>query len=256
MSIPRIWLLLCLTCLPILAQASNPFAGDRKAAETGMATFRRHCSSCHGKQAEGGRAPDLTARQMSALDSDADLFNTISAGVPGTDMEAYGARLRPEEIWQIVTFLRSAVRVEPPVAGDPAHGEALFWGKGGCGNCHAVGNRGNQVGPDLSRIGRQRSVSFLRESLLDPSADIVPGYYGVTVITRDGKTIRGVERAVDDFSVLLQDFSGHIYSFERTGVRSVSRDNQSLMPEYGKLLSSAEINDVLAYLFTLGGVPK
>src|SRR5207248_10007732 len=233
---------------------ANPFAGDKKAAEAGMATFRRHCSSCHGKQAEGGRAPDLTGRWVS--DRDADLFHTISTGVPGAEMEAYGERLSPEDIWQIVTFRRSVGRGEAAVKGDAAHGEALFWGKGGCGNCHAAGNRGNRLGPDLSRITRHRSAAYLRESIVAPNADIAAGYSSVTVVSRDGKTIRGIERALDDFAVVLQDFSGRVYSFERAGLRSVARDGQSLMPEYGKVFTAAEVNDLLAYLFTLGGSSK
>ena len=115
MSISRICVFLYLT-LPAFAQTTptaNPFAGDKKAAEAGMATFRRHCSSCHGKQAEGGRAPDLTGRWVS--DRDADLFHTISTGVPGAEMEAYGERLSPEDIWQIVTFLIVMVRLQSTI---------------------------------------------------------------------------------------------------------------------------------------------
>jgi hypothetical protein len=72
------------------------------------------------------------------------------------------------------------------------------------------------------------------------------------VILADGKTLRGLERALDDFSVVLQDFSGKVYSFDRKDVRSVTRDTQSLMPEFGSNLSSTELNDVLAYLAGLG----
>src|SRR5258705_534534 len=85
-----------------------------------------------------------------------------------------------------------------PFAGDAKHGEELFWNKGACGNCHAVQNRGSRVGPDLSRIGRRRSAAYLRESLVAPSTDIPQNYSGVTVVARDGKSIRGLEKAIDD----------------------------------------------------------
>ena len=93
-------------------------------------------------------------------DQDADLFRVISNGVPGTEMTAYGERLSPDNIWRIVAFIRSTSGSESKLAGDSSHGDALFWGKGACGNCHAVGTRGNQIGPDLTRIGRQRPVSI------------------------------------------------------------------------------------------------
>jgi hypothetical protein len=65
-----------------------------------------------------------------------------------------------------------------------------------------------------------------------------------------------LERALDDFSVVLPDFSGKVYSFDRKDVRSVERDTQSLMPEYGGTLSSTELNDVLAYLAGLGNAKR
>ena len=76
------------------------------------------------------------------------------------------------------------------------------------------------------------------------------------MVGRDGQTIRGIERALDEFSVVLQDFSGKVYSFDLAGVRSVARDSQSLMPEYGKRFTSAELDDLLAYLYSLGGTTK
>uniref|UniRef100_Q022J9 Putative heme-binding protein n=1 Tax=Solibacter usitatus (strain Ellin6076) TaxID=234267 RepID=Q022J9_SOLUE len=217
----------------------------------GAAVFQKHCGSCHGKSAHGGRAPDLTRTALTSGDRDEDLFRTISKGVEGTEMEAYGERLRAEDIRGVIAFLRDSGRDRTPLSGDAANGKAIFWGKGGCANCHAVGDRGNRIGPDLSRIGRRRGAEYLRESLLAPSADITPEYGGVTVTLRDGKKIRGVERALDDFSAVLQDFSGKVYSFDRTSVRSATRDAESLMPTYGKQLSANELNDVVVYLSTL-----
>ncbi len=241
-----------LAAVPGFTQSSNPFAGDAKAAEAGRADFRRHCSSCHGRQAEGGRAPGLPRGTA----TDADLFRIISTGIPGTEMGSYDKRLSGDEIWRVVAFIRSTAHSDTPIAGDATHGEELFWNKGACGNCHAVQNRGSRVGPDLSRIGRRRSAAYLRESLVAPSTDIPQNYSGVTVVARDGKSIRGLEKAIDDFSVVLQDFSGQVRSFNRSDVRSVSRDTQSLMPEYGKVLSPAELDNVLKYLSTLGATPQ
>jgi cytochrome c oxidase cbb3-type subunit 3 len=230
-------------CIAGLAQTN--------AVEAGAGIFQKHCGSCHGKGGHGGRAPDLTRSSLTSGDRDEDLFRTISKGIEGTEMEAYGERLRAEDMRGVIAFIRDSGRDHAPLAGDAANGKAIFWGKGGCGNCHAVGNLGNRIGPDLSRIGRRRGAEYLRESIVAPSADIVPDYGGVTVVLRDGKSVRGVERALDDFSAVLQDFSGKIYSFDRSGVRAVTRDAESLMPAYGKQLSETELNDVVVYLSTL-----
>src|SRR5207302_9133428 len=54
--------------------------------------FRANCAFCHGLGARGGgRGPDLTRTPKKHGDSDADIFNTIISGVPGTAMPPNGA---------------------------------------------------------------------------------------------------------------------------------------------------------------------
>jgi putative heme-binding domain-containing protein len=169
-------------------------------------------------------------------------------------MRAYGERFQPDELWRVVAFLRSTSHREvTKSAGDSARGEALFWGKGGCGNCHLVGARGNRIGPDLTNIGRRRGLAYLRAALLTPDQDITGGYESVTVITKDGKTLRGIQRALDDFSVQFMDMQGNYYSFDQSQVQSVKSDVHSLMPSYDRVFNPQELDDSLAYLLSLRG---
>jgi putative heme-binding domain-containing protein len=244
---------LALPLVQTLAAQSPAAASPVDAAESGRRTFRVHCSSCHGSRAEGGRAPDLTlGGSRRSGDPDSELFRIISEGIPGTEMASYSARLDADDIRRIIGFLRSAGRQDSAVSGDPARGSAIFWGKGGCANCHAVGMKGSLFATDLTRIGRQRGTAYLRESLTAPSSDIAREYMSVTVVTKDGKTVRGIAKAVDDFSVVLQEPSGKVRSFDRSDARTVTRDTSSLMPEFGKILNETELTDVVAYLASLG----
>jgi len=237
------------------AQNANPFASDPQAAETGRWMFRIYCSPCHGIHADGGRGPDLTLGSYSAGDRDADLFRVIARGVPGSEMAGYAGRVDDEGIWRLVAYIRSTARHETAaIPGNPAAGEKIFWGKGSCGACHRVGAKGVDVGPDLSLVGRRRSVSYLRASVVTPDADITPGYGTITVIRKDGKKIVGVEKSFDNFSAQLMDLSGHYYSFLREDVASMKREPVSLMPSnYGKTLTAVEIDDLVAYLNSLRG---
>jgi putative heme-binding domain-containing protein len=224
------------------------------AAETGRWTFRILCAPCHGIRAEGGRGPDLTLGTFSAGDRDADLFTVISRGVAGTEMAGYAGRMTDDEIRGVVAYIRLVSHASQKVPGDAAAGETLFWNKGACGACHRVGIRGSSVGPDLSRVGRQRSFEYLKNSLLKPDADVTPGYATVTIETRDGRKIVGVERNFDNFSAQLVDLSGKYYSFEREDVLSMKREPRSLMPStYGQLFTAAEAGDLLAYLSSMRG---
>ena len=152
--------------------------------------------------------------------------------------------------------VRSAARRDAEtVTGNWRAGETAFWGKGRCGQCHRVGGKGSPIGPDLTRVGRQRSLAYIRASIVTPDSDITPGFGTVQVVLKNGKTISGVERNLDNFSAQFIDLSGKYYSFVREDVASIARQPRSLMPAYQKLLTSDELNDMLAYLLTLRGNP-
>jgi putative heme-binding domain-containing protein len=196
----------------------------------------------------------LTRGAYSVGDQDKDLYGAIARGIPGSEMPAYGDRLDADAVWRLVAYVRSVSRHDAEtVQGDAAAGEKGFWGKGGCGQCHRVGGKGSGIGPDLTRVGRQRSLKYIRASVLTPDADITTGYGTVKVVLKDGKTILGVERSIDNFSVQLIDLGGKYYSFVREDVTSMAREPRSLMPSYGKLFSQSEMNDLLAYLLSLRG---
>src|SRR5262245_14406283 len=79
----------------------NPFAGNSNAVTDGAVLFRQECMFCHGVAARGGmRGPDLTTGSWNHGGADADLFETISHGIPGTAMPAN--KLTEDEIWQVV----------------------------------------------------------------------------------------------------------------------------------------------------------
>ena len=199
--------ILLLTFAAAAAAQTNPFAADPKAPEAGRGIFRIYCSPCHGLRGEGVRAPDLTRGVYAGGDSDAALFAVIANGAQGTEMPAFLERLSSaENIWKVVSYIRSIARRDTDsLKGDAARGEKLFWGKGGCGACHRVSGKGGRIGPDLSRIGRERSLAYLRTSVVKPNDEISPGYATVTVVTRDGRTISGVQRGYDNFSAQLMD---------------------------------------------------
>jgi mono/diheme cytochrome c family protein len=81
-----------------------PQAGD---AEKGAAVFAQNCAGCHGANAEGGSVgPSLVAAQLKA-ESDQFFRDTITNGVAGTAMPAWGGRLSAQEIADVIAFVRS-----------------------------------------------------------------------------------------------------------------------------------------------------
>jgi len=60
--------------------------------------------------------------------------------------------------------------------GDALRGRAVFEGRGDCQRCHGVGGRGGGAGPELAEIGGERSREELLLSLVDPQAELAPGF--------------------------------------------------------------------------------
>lgn len=232
--------------------AQNPFAGNATEADAGRGLFRIMCGPCHGYRAQGGRGPDLTIGSFSNGGKDEDLFRVISYGVAGTEMPGYAARVTPDNIWRMIAYIRT-ISTRPPETppGDRAAGEMLFWGKGGCGACHRVGQRGGPMGPELTRAGRKRSLAYLRQSITDPNADVTPGYYQISVTPAKGQKIVGTQRGFDNFTCQVMTPNGQLHSFDREDA-SCDRDMRSMMPAYTRF-SQTELNDLLSYLMSLRG---
>jgi putative heme-binding domain-containing protein len=253
------------------AQDKNPFAGDAKAAKQGESQFRANCAFCHGLGARGGgRGPDLSRAQKRHGNSDADLFRTINEGVPGTAMPPNGATqqgvgMTEEEIWQVISYIRS-VQVKTPArpAGNAAHGKELFNGSAACSTCHMIQGKGGRLGPDLSTTGSARSTGYLVESVRSPSRRLAQGiseamkefsqeYETVTVVTADGTKFMGAVLNEDHFTLQMIDTREQLHLFEKDKLRSLEKSRDSLMPAYDqKTLSDKDLEDVIAYLLAVG----
>jgi cytochrome c oxidase cbb3-type subunit 3 len=253
------------------ADGGNPLGKDPKAAKAGEYEFRINCALCHGLGAHGGgRGPDLTRAQKKHAHSDAELFQVISNGIPGTVMPANGTNgqgvgMTDEEIWQIITYIRS-VEVKAPATpvGNAAHGKELFYGDANCSLCHMVEGKGGRIGPDLSSVGGSRTRDAIVDSVRNPSRRLAWGltestkefpqeYETVTVETAEGKEIKGVALNEDNFSVQIIDSSEQVYLLDKDKLRSFKKSRESLMPIYAPdLLSDKDLNDIVAYLISVG----
>ena len=255
----------------LLAQEKNPYAGDAKVAKLGEYQFRLNCAFCHGLGARGGgRGPDLTRAHKHHGDSDAEMFHNIHDGIAGTAMPAatndsIGVGMSDEEIWQVVTYLRS-VQVKAPAqpTGNAEHGKELFNGALGCSTCHMIQGKGGRLGPDLTTVGASRSTEYLVESLRNPSRRLAQGmleamkefpqeYESVSVVTADGTKLSGVVLNEDQFTLQMLDTREHLHLFEKNKLRSFEKRRESAMLAYDqKTLSDKDLQDLIAFLQTAG----
>jgi len=260
---------------PLRAQAKNPYAGDAKMAKLGEFEFRANCAFCHGLGARGGgRGPDLTRTPKKHGDSDAEIFNTINNGVPGTAMPPNGATqqgvgMTEEEVWQVVTYVRSVEKKSDAKSlGNADHGKQLFYGSAACGTCHMVNGKGGRLGPDLSGAASSRSTEYLTESLRAPSKRLAQGiseamkefsqeYETANVTAADGTRYVGVVLNEDAFTLQILDTRENLHSWEKNSLKSYEKTRQSLMPAYDeKALPEKDLQDLLAFLAAASGGAK
>ena len=85
----------------------------------GAQLFATNCAQCHGKDATGGSAPTLNAREFLKSTTDEQMHVLVSGGISGTQMPAwsvdYGGTMTDEQVAQIVTYLRSLEPNAPSV---------------------------------------------------------------------------------------------------------------------------------------------
>ena len=235
-------------------QASTPDSAADSLLE-GKRVFSTTCAACHGLDGRGGeRGPDIATKREVQLLADQDVFRIVQDGIAGTGMPSFSS-LGRAQIQGVVRYLRTLEGEGPmeKLPGDPERGKAVFFGQGGCSQCHTAKGEGGFIASDLSRYAGIQSAQEIRNAIIDPNRNLDQRCRGVTVTTADGKTRTGITRNEDNFSLQMQTFDGSFHLFKKSELRRVEYQPRSLMPaDYGSKLSQGELDDVVSYLMSLG----
>jgi putative heme-binding domain-containing protein len=162
--------------------------------------------------------------------------------------------LEGDDLDNLVAHIRSLAgsgAIGSPLTGDSKHGAEVYL-RSGCAACHRIGETGSDFGPNLTRIGGARSREYIRQSIVEPSADIAPEYEGVTVVTAKDQRVTGIRVNEDTFSVQLRLQNDRFAMYRKSDLKTVTYPSKSLMPSYDKL-PTRDLQDLLAYLDTLRG---
>lgn len=222
--------------------------------EAGFNLYNSNCITCHGANGDSVPGVNLRSGQFRHAASDADLNRLLQTGIPGTAMPP--GKFGTADLAALVAYLRAMHEFDtrPLTRGDAARGENIFEEKGNCTSCHRVNGKGSRSGPDLSDIGAIRSPEALQGSLTDPTASMLPLNRSIRAVTRDGKTITGRRLNEDTYTVQLIDSAERLISLSKSELREYTVVKTSPMPSYKDKLSTAELDDLVAYLRTLKGV--
>jgi len=245
----------------LLLSAGSAFAQQRQTRPVpatqniaaGKTLFDAQCAWCHGAGGDGGTGPSLHGRLRHATDSKS-IVDIVTSGIPGTEMPSFRSPLTERSIRQAAAYVRSLSRTASRTsAGDTQRGAALYESNR-CNGCHVVNGAGGILGPELTSIGARRGPPYLREALVTPEATHPPGYLVVKATMADGQDVRGIRVTEDVFWIHIRDAAGNVHALEKAKLQKVERElTATLMPSYAARLSSAQLDDLVAYLSSLRG---
>jgi putative heme-binding domain-containing protein len=169
-------------------------------------------------------------------------------------------RKSPEELQRRLKEVRDALDTAAG-AGDKARGKLVYTEN--CAKCHVFFGEGRQVGPELTGVERSNR-ELLLQSIIDPSATVLPEFMASTFTLRDGDPGDpfSAERQVTGFlleetpqSVTLIDSAGNEITVPPAAITQREAMELSLMPT-GLLDATTpqQIRDLFAYLMASGPV--
>jgi putative membrane-bound dehydrogenase-like protein len=185
-------------------------------------------------------------------------FASLRPDALKTNLAKYGAAVQ-KQVQQLILRLnvdaaKQKARLQelvPTLAtGDVRRGQVVFHSeKAACFSCHAIGYRGGNVGPDLTRIGAVRSENELLESIVFPSSSLVRSFESIAVATADGKIYNGLLRGETADELRLATGVNQEARIARREIEEVRPSAVSIMPAgLDQQLTHQELADLVAFL--------
>ena len=140
----------------------------------------------------------------------------------------------------------AAYRQAFEIRGDAAKGRAVF--ERACASCHRKDKLGNEVGPNMTTVVEHTNEKLL-VNILDPNADIQPGFQAYNVLLESGEVLTGLLVGETANSVTIKSAKGITQTVSRLEIEQLRNSNLSLMPEgLESILTQQDLADVIAFI--------
>ncbi len=137
--------------------------------------------------------------------------------------------------------------------GNLENGRKIFFqdGAANCAQCHKVGDRGGEAGPNLLGVGGRHDTKYLLESIIAPSAALTPGYTMIAVTMKDGALVSGLLMENTDSTVVVRNPETKKDTICKKEDIANLPPSMSPMPPMGAILPKDKIRDLITFLSSL-----
>jgi len=142
---------------------------------------------------------------------------------------------------------------ETLAGGNAERGGEIFFGRTevSCRRCHKIQGNGGEVGPDLSRIGLDKTREYLLESIVDPNRQIAKGFETAILQMDDGVVHAGIIKSDDGIRVSLQRPEGSVIILEKSKIEDRAVGKSGMPDDILKKLSKSDLRDLVEFLSAL-----
>ncbi len=167
------------------------------------------------------------------------------------------AKKRRSLLGKVGTYEKS-LKADDPLAsfrvtlagGNAERGREIFLTRSevSCVRCHQVAGVGGAVGPDLSKIAKEKTREYLLESLVVPNAQIAKGFETLIIETKEGRVFSGIAKESDEQQLKLMLADGNIVTIKKSDIEETAKGQSAMPADLTKKLSLSDVRDLVEFL--------
>ncbi|MDB5384940.1 MAG: heme-binding protein, partial [Planctomycetaceae bacterium] len=134
--------------------------------------------------------------------------------------------------------------------GDADRGRTIFFERSqvSCVRCHKIGATGGEVGPDLTKIGGEKTRDYLLEAIVDPNRQIAKGFETIVIVTKDGRSQAGIVKLEDADKVQILTPEAKLLTIPKSEIDERANGKSSMPEDVIKKLTKQDLRDLVAFL--------
>ncbi|MDB6118286.1 MAG: dehydrogenase, partial [Verrucomicrobiaceae bacterium] len=247
-------------CIEGLTAVAPPTAAKHAVEFLATANTGAQATTVLGAFLKDKKLPDVLAKELAgntlpeavAVEG---IRMVTTRGIKGGLADALKTAGKVKQMDHMPTAEEMAALVEKVKAsGDPKRGEAVFRRQQLlCMSCHAIGDAGGVLGPNLVSIGASAPIDYLIESILNPTAKIKEGYHMIIVSKKDGQVVSGGLVQDGNEELVIRDPANQMQKVAKSEIASRVISPVSMMPPgLTASLREDEFLDLVSFLSQLG----